>query len=390
MNALLGGNKNSGQGNSGSNALSGLASSLLGGGKHSGGGGGNSAGKLVGQLASSFLNSGSSNKPSHQQQQGQGHQSHHSGGSGSGSGQQSHQSQQGLSGIMGGVSNFLGSKPNSQSGGVSNCPIGLLLDMAANFRKGSVLTTYRTTAIHTRGRVAATRAQLLLTTRPHPPLPSHTSPRLRQQHRASTKEDLSTRRTEASLTLLRLRATGQLMVLLTPTSTTDSHTALLIPTNTKDSLTAHRVSTNTKASSTRTTPHSRPRARALVHTPSSNPHTARLVRVPRISSTLPLLPHSSTILRLPEVSRATTRSTSPIQRSLVNTNSNINPHRLLSQVMPRLMEAVPEGTVTSPHTRASHRMARPRLAPTVANREVMVQGTKTAGCIRYPVIFQPQ
>lgn len=116
MNALLGGSKNSGHGGSGSgssNPLGGLASQFLGGGNHSSGngngsGGNNVAGKLVGQLASSFLSTG--NKP-------QQPQNYHGSSS---SGQQQSQNQGGLSGVLGGVSSFLGgsSKPSNQ-GGVS-------------------------------------------------------------------------------------------------------------------------------------------------------------------------------------------------------------------------------------------------------------------------------
>lgn len=115
MNALLGGKHGShsgGSGQHGSSPLGGLASQFLGGhgsssGSHGGHGGDgkNSAGKLVGQLASSFLHS-SSNKPSPSPQ-------NYHGGQASGHGQSSQGGHNGgLAGaVMGGVANMFGNKP---------------------------------------------------------------------------------------------------------------------------------------------------------------------------------------------------------------------------------------------------------------------------------------
>ena len=118
MNALLGGGKHgqSGSGHnshgSSSNPLGSLANQFLGSGSHGssgsshGNGGKNSsAGKLVGQLASSFMSS-SSNKP-------QQPQNYHGGQTGGHSG--SH-SQGGLAGaVMGGVTSMFGGKPGHES-----------------------------------------------------------------------------------------------------------------------------------------------------------------------------------------------------------------------------------------------------------------------------------
>jgi hypothetical protein len=110
MNAILGGKHGGGSsgGHGGSNPLSGLAGQFLGGGNHGshgshGGGGKNSsAGKLVGQLASSLLSS--SNKP-------QQPQNYHGGPSPNQS-----QHQGGLAGaVMGGVANMFGGKHGGHS-----------------------------------------------------------------------------------------------------------------------------------------------------------------------------------------------------------------------------------------------------------------------------------
>lgn len=118
MNALLGGGKNTSHGSSSNNSsnplgnLGSLASQFLGGGSHgsggsssSGAGKNSSAGKLVGQLASSFMGSATatSEKPPPPQ-------NYHGGQSSSGS---QHQ-QGGLAGaVMGGVAHMFGGKPSS-------------------------------------------------------------------------------------------------------------------------------------------------------------------------------------------------------------------------------------------------------------------------------------
>lgn len=105
-----GGGSGGGHGSGSSGNLGGLASQFLGG-SHggSGGSGGNGggkqsgAGKLVGQLASSFMNSASQEKPPAPQ-------NYHGGANQ----QNSHHAQGGLAGaVMGGVAHMFGGKPGS-------------------------------------------------------------------------------------------------------------------------------------------------------------------------------------------------------------------------------------------------------------------------------------